>query len=140
MQRKISILTAVLTLFTLTAFAAKESAAPANVSDVLIHVNTEADFSKIIASAKPALVDFYADWCGPCRMLAPTMEKLAEKSDDKYIVAKVNVDKLDELSGKYKVRGIPCVILFKDGKEVDRIVGLRSEKDYKTALDKALKK
>jgi thioredoxin 1 len=73
-------------------------------------------------------------------MLAPTIGKLADEYKGKAIVAKVNVDKLGELSGKYKIRGIPCVILFKNGKEVDRIVGLRPEKDYKTALDKALEK
>ena len=134
--------TAIFALFaSLTALASTSPKATETTNEALIHLTTEADFNtQIIKSEKPALVDFYADWCGPCRMLAPTISKLADEYSGKAIVAKINVDKFGELSSKYKVRGIPCVILFKDGKEVDRIVGMRPEKDYKAALDKALGK
>ena len=140
MQRKITVLTVWITLLaSLTAFAAKEPVTPTVDTGALIHIGTEAEFTKIMDSAKPALVDFYADWCGPCRMLAPTIEKLADDYKGKANIAKVNVDNFKELAKKYNISGIPCVILFKNGKEINRIVGKRAEKDYTEALDKALK-
>ena len=106
-----------------------------------VNITSEADFNaQIIKSGKLALVDFYADWCGPCRMLTPTINKLAAEYAGKVIVAKVNVDKLKELATEYKVGGIPCVILFKDGKQVDQIVGLRRIDAYKDAISKVLGK
>ena len=140
MRIKMLTTTTIIALFaTLTAFAAGNPKTTETTNDALIHISSDAEFAKIMESEKPALVDFYADWCGPCRMLAPTIKKLANEYSGKAIVAKVNVDKLGELSGKYKISGIPCVILFKNGKEVDRIVGLRPEKDYTDALDKIIK-
>jgi thioredoxin 1 len=141
MRIKMLTATAIFALFaTLTAFAAGNPKTTETTNDALIHISSDAEFeSTILKSEKPALVDFYADWCGPCRMLTPTIEKLAKDYTGKANIAKVNVDKFGELSGEYKVSGIPCVILFKDGKEVDRIVGKRSEKDYTDALDKIIK-
>ena len=111
-----------------------------NSGDALVYITSEADFNaNILGTDKPSIVDFYADWCGPCRMLAPILKQLAEEYSGRAIVAKVNVDKLNELAGKYRVSGIPCVILFKNGKEIDRIVGLRSLDAYTTILNKALK-
>ena len=140
MYRKLLSLTTFFAVFaSLTAFAITSPKATETTKDALIHISSEAEFnSTILKSEKPALVDFYADWCGPCKMLAPTINKIADEYSEKAIVAKVNVDKLGELSRKYKISGIPCVILFKNGKEVERIVGMRPEKDYKAALDKAL--
>ena len=76
----------------------------------------------ITTSTKPVLVDFWAEWCGPCRAIAPTIAALAVERKD-IVVAKVNVDQNREASAKFKIKGIPCLILFKNGKEVDRLVG-----------------
>jgi thioredoxin 1 len=118
----------------------KEKATLPTESNALVNIESESDFkTQIINSKETALVDFYADWCGPCRMLAPTIEKLAAEYSGKAIVAKVNIEKHSGFSSQYNIQSIPCVILFKDGKEVDRVVGLRDKDDYKTALDKVLK-
>jgi len=90
----------------------------------------------VLKADKPVLVDFYADWCGPCRQLAPTIEKLAEEYEGRAVVSKVNVDRLPELAGRYGIQGIPAVVLFKDGKEVQRFVGVQSQNSYASALDK----
>ena len=78
--------------------------------------------SDVLQSDKPVLVDFWAPWCGPCRMLAPIVEKLASRTSNVKFV-KLNTDENPNLAGQYHVSGIPCLILFKDGQEVDRIVG-----------------
>ena len=76
----------------------------------------------VLQSDKPVLVDFWAPWCGPCRMLAPVVEKLASNTSSVKFV-KLNTDENPSLAGQYHVSGIPCLILFKGGQEVDRIVG-----------------
>lgn len=78
--------------------------------------------SDVLQSDKPVLVDFWAPWCGPCRMLAPIVEKLASKTSNVKFV-KLNTDENPSIAGEYHVSGIPCLILFKGGREVDRIVG-----------------
>jgi thioredoxin 1 len=78
--------------------------------------------SEVLQSDKPVLVDFWAPWCGPCRMLAPIVEKLASKTSNVKFV-KLNTDENPSVAGEYHVSGIPCLILFKGGREVDRIVG-----------------
>lgn len=82
---------------------------------------------KVIKSEIPVLTDFFADWCGPCKMLAPLMEELAEQADS-YAVYKINVDELPELAEEYGVSSIPTIIAFKDGKDVERHVGLADRK------------
>jgi thioredoxin len=77
-------------------------------------------------SAKPVLVDFWAEWCGPCRMIAPTFEKLAQNFGNDITFAKLNVDELPEVAGRYAVRSIPTLILFRDGNVAERVVGLTS--------------
>ena len=84
------------------------------------------EFDKIIAGDKPVMVDFYADWCGPCRMVAPTIEALASERDDAEIV-KVNVDNSPELAVRYGVSSIPTILVFRDGDLVARAVGVRSK-------------
>lgn len=79
--------------------------------------------SEVLQSDKPVLVDFYADWCGPCRMMGPVVEKLAEKYDGRVKVGKVNVDEQPELAGRYGVMSIPNFVFLKDGKAVDNVVG-----------------
>lgn len=101
------------------------------------HITTAEEFESVVLKAdKPVLVDFYADWCGPCRMLAPTIEKLAKQYEGRAVVAKVNVDHVGEVAGRYGIQGIPAVVVFDKGKEVQRLVGLRPAGDYTKVLDK----
>lgn len=81
------------------------------------------------------LVDFYADWCGPCRALAPTIDALSEKYSGRVTVGKVNVDEMRDLAGQFGISGIPAVIIFKDGREVKRITGLNRQSEYEKVLD-----
>jgi thioredoxin 1 len=100
---------------------------------------TDADFEeKILKADEPALVDFWAPWCGPCRIQGPTVEKVAEKFDGRAIVAKINVDENPDASSKYGVMSIPTIIVFKGGSELQRFVGVRQEKELAEALEKAL--
>ena len=87
---------------------------------------TEENFEKEVLERKDKiLVDFFANWCGPCQMLAPTLEQIAETTD--ALIGKVNVDEASDLSLKYNISSIPCLILFQDGKELKRNVGLLNE-------------
>lgn len=86
---------------------------------------TGASFEKeVLQSDRPVLADFYADWCGPCRMLRPTLEAIAEDRRDIKVIS-VNIDEEDELADWFEISSIPCLVLFKDGEEVDRSIGLR---------------
>lgn len=85
---------------------------------------TEATFKEeVLQAAQPVLVDFYADWCGPCRMLRPTLEKLSEERADVKFAA-INIDENLDLADEFDISSIPCVILFKNGAEADRSIGL----------------
>ena len=86
---------------------------------------TAANFEQEVLKAdKPVLVDFWATWCGPCRMLAPTVEEVAEETEGRAIVGKVNVDDEGELAEKYGIMNIPCLIVFKDGQVANKSVGM----------------
>lgn len=76
---------------------------------------------------KPVLLDFYADWCGPCQALLPSIEKLADKYADDFIISKVNVDKFPELAGQFGVRSIPALFVLKNGAVVEQFIGYKSE-------------
>jgi thioredoxin 1 len=85
---------------------------------------TDADFQQVISSEKPVLVDFWAEWCGPCRMVAPILEEIAAEHDS-ITVAKLNIDENPQASASHDVLSIPTMILFQDGVEKKRIVGAR---------------
>ena len=93
---------------------------------------TDGNIKEIINSGKPAVVDFWAEWCGPCRMVGPIVEELAEEG---YAVGKVDVDQNMALAQQFRVVSIPTLILFKDGAEVKRFVGLTSKEELKSALE-----
>ncbi len=86
---------------------------------------TNENFDEVINGTKPVLVDFWATWCGPCKMLAPTIEELAEELKDEVVVAKLDVDKAQQIAMKYGVMSIPTLVLFNGGKEVKRTVGFQ---------------
>ena len=86
---------------------------------------TKENFDAEIGGDTPILVDFWASWCGPCRMLMPTIEQLAKEADGKYRVGKVNVDEQGELAMRFGVQSIPTLIVFKNGQEVNRSLGVR---------------
>jgi thioredoxin 1 len=91
--------------------------------------------TEVLKSSTPVLVDFWAEWCMPCRMLAPTIDKIAKDYAGKVKVGKVDTDSNRDVSIKYGINAIPTVILFKNGQVAQKFVGLRQEKDFKEVLD-----
>lgn len=91
--------------------------------------------TEVIKSDQPVLVDFWAEWCQPCRMLGPTIDKLANDYVGKVKVGKVDCDQSRKVAGQYGINSIPTVLVFKNGQIVNRFVGLKREQDFKTALD-----
>src|ERR1041385_8480737 len=97
---------------------------------------TDANFEQeVLQSSSPVLVDFWAEWCMPCRMLAPTIDKIAKDYQGKVKVGKLDTDSNRDVAMRFSISAIPTVILFKGGQVVQRFVGLREEKDFKEALD-----
>ena len=84
-------------------------------------------FMELITGDKPVVVDFWAEWCGPCRMLGPVIEELAEQYEDKAIIGKMNVDENDEIPAEYGIRSIPTVLFFKNGELVDKYIGVAAK-------------
>ena len=103
-----------------------------------IHLTTNDFEEKALKSDKPVLVDFFAVWCGPCKMAEPIIEELADKYKEQAVVAKLNVDEEPQIAQRYGVMSIPTVIMFKNGKEVDRQVGFIGREGYEKMLSKHL--
>ncbi len=100
---------------------------------------TDSSFEEqVVDATTPVVVDFWAVWCGPCRMVAPIVDELAEEYDGKVSFAKLNVDENPEVSMKYGIRSIPTLLVFKDGKPVDQIVGALPKKEMQKRVEAAI--
>lgn len=98
-------------------------------------INSKEEFKNDILGAKvPAMVDFFATWCGPCKMIGPVIEELVEEMKDKAIISKLDIDAVGEVAVDFDVRVVPTIIFFKDGKEVERIVGPADKEDMAEKL------
>lgn len=107
-------------------------------SDNVVTLSDSSFEADVLKAAEPVLVDFWASWCGPCKGLAPTIDELADQYAGKVKVAKLNVDDNPATPSNYGVRGIPTVILFKDGKVVDQVVGAVPKGQLEALINKAL--
>ncbi|WP_293010400.1 MULTISPECIES: thioredoxin [unclassified Oscillibacter] len=103
----------------------------------LVHLNNT-EFDATIEAAPLAMVDFWADWCGPCKMVGPTVEKIAADYDGRALVAKVNIDQEPELAQRFGVMSIPTLVFLKNGEEFDRKVGVMPEAAFTAVLDESL--
>jgi thioredoxin 1 len=107
----------------------------------IVHINSEADFkARVLNANQICLVDLFSNRCPPCRVLAPTISSLADKYASRVTVCKVDVDRVSAVAQKYGVRAIPTLLIISNGKEVNRLVGLRSEGEYTALLDELVGK
>ena len=96
------------------------------------------NFEEVLASGKPVVIDFWAEWCGPCRMIAPIVDELAAEYADRVVIGKCDVEESDEITQKYGVRNIPTIIFLKNGELVDKQVGACSKDALKAKIEKLL--
>lgn len=100
---------------------------------------SDAEFeASVIQNGKPAIVDFWAEWCQPCKMLAPTVEEIADEYGDRILVTKLNVDDNPSTATKYGIRGIPTLLFFKDGQVAQQIVGVKTKAEIKKIIEENL--
>lgn len=104
-------------------------------NDNVIHIGSEEAFDKLIAGATPVLVDFWATWCGPCRILSPTVDEIADEYADKITVAKCNVDDAEEIAMQFRIMSIPTLIFLKNGEIVDKRVGVVSKDEIVSIIN-----
>lgn len=101
----------------------------------VLHLDAQNFEKEVLQSTQTVLVDFYADWCGPCKMMSPVVEKIAEELDGKVKVCKINVDEAQDIAVKYGVMSIPTFIAFKQGEPVKRTVGVQSEEELRKIVE-----
>ncbi len=104
------------------------------MSDKITNLDSDSFESAIARDDKPVVVDFWAPWCGPCKAIAPILEELAEELGDAVQICKLNVDQANDVAGKYNIRAIPTLLIFKNGQVADQIVGLASKEDLKAKI------
>lgn len=109
-------------------------------SNNVLHVSTKTWDSEVVKSDLPVFVDFWAEWCGPCRMVGPAVEQIAKVMAGKVKVAKLNVDENQEIAMKYGVQSIPSLIIFKGGKEIGRTIGAMPKESYMRFIENTLAK
>jgi len=107
------------------------------MSENIINVTNE-NYESIINGNNPVLVDFWASWCGPCRMVGPVIENLADEYAGKAAVCKVNVDDMPDLASQYKIMSIPTVMVIKNGEILDKAVGVRTKEEYQGMIEKII--
>ncbi len=105
-----------------------------------VNITTQSWDEEVLKSDLPVMVDFWAAWCGPCKMIAPTIEELAGEYDGKLKVCKINTDENPEISSQNQIMGIPSLLFFKGGKLVDKIVGAASKKQFKEKINAIISK
>lgn len=104
-------------------------------SDNVLILNEDNFEQEVEKSSRLVVVDFWADWCGPCKMLGPIIDEIADENQEDAVIAKLNVDEERNLARKFRVMSIPSILFFKDGKEVDRMVGVQSKEDLLSKID-----
>lgn len=102
----------------------------------IVNVTSSSFATEVLQSNVPVMVDFWAAWCGPCKMIAPALDELADEFQGKAKIAKVDIDNEQELAGQFNVRSIPTLLLFKNGQVVEQMVGARSKNDLKASLSR----
>ena len=100
---------------------------------------TDANFEELLGTGKPMVLDFWAEWCGPCRMVSPIIDELAQEYEGRVTIGKMNVDENDDVVGRFGIRNIPTVIFFKNVEMVDKIVGATSKDKFKEKVENLLK-